>query len=100
METVFDRRRRDPLWRISEKLSGEDKVTKRAVELFYDKIDYLIEKRLDAMSRGYKPNPEAGVDLLDLFMQSTTDKYTLGGMVYSFLSAGREPLDSSRVHNC
>lgn len=77
------------MWRVSEKLSGEDKVTKRAVELFYGKIDYLIEKRLEAMRNGYKPNPDAGVDLLDLFMQSTTDKYTLGGMVYSFLSAGR-----------
>ena len=88
--SVFDRRRRDPLWKISEKVSGEDKVTKRAVELFYDKIDYLIEKRLESMRNGYKPNPDAGVDLLDLFMQSTTDKYTLGGMVYSFLSAGRK----------
>lgn len=78
---------------MSEKLSGEDKVTKRAVDLFYDKIDYLIEKRLEAMRNGYKPNPDAGVDLLDLFMQSTTDKYTLGGMVYSFLSAGRESVN-------
>lgn len=87
---VFDRRRRDPLWRITEKLSGEDKVTSRAVELFYNTIDYLIEKRLKAMRKGYKPDPDAGVDLLDQFMQSTTDKYTLGGMVYSFLSAGRD----------
>ncbi|KIW53737.1 hypothetical protein PV05_09283 [Exophiala xenobiotica] len=87
---LFDRRRRDPLWRITEKLSGEDAVTKRAVDLFYAKIDFLIEKRLDKMKNGYNPNPDAGVDLLDLFMQSTSDKYTLGGMVYSFLSAGRD----------
>lgn len=88
--TVFDRRRRDPLWKITEKLSGEDKITKRAVHLFYEQIDYLIGKRLDAMREGYKPDPDAGVDLLDLFLQSTTDKYTLGGMVFSFLSAGRK----------
>ncbi|KAJ9610624.1 hypothetical protein H2200_005401 [Cladophialophora chaetospira] len=87
---LFDRRRRDPLWRITEKLSGEDQVTKRAVNLFYQQIDFLIEKRLEAIKNGHKPNPDAGVDLLDLFLQSTDDKYTLGGMVYSFLSAGRD----------
>ena len=88
--TVFDRRRRDPLWRITEKLSGEDKITKRCVALFYGQIDSIIRKRLDAMEKGYEPDPDAGVDLLDLFMQSTTDPYQLGGMVFSFLSAGRK----------
>lgn len=87
---VFDRRRRDPLWKITERLSGEDKVTKRAVNLFYGKIDGLIIKRLETMRNGYKPNPDAGVDLLDIFLQSTTDVYKLGGMVFSFLSAGRK----------
>ncbi|CAL5874542.1 uncharacterized protein PFLUO_LOCUS8838 [Penicillium psychrofluorescens] len=86
----FDRRRRDPLWRITEKLSGEDKITKRATNLFYSKIDDIIKKRLDAMRNGYTPDPDAGVDLLDLFAQSTTDPYKLGGMVFSFLSAGRD----------
>jgi hypothetical protein len=78
------------LWRITEKLSGEDKTTKRATNLFYAKIDEIIKKRLDAMKNGYTPDPDAGVDLLDLFAQSTTDPYKLGGMVFSFLSAGRE----------
>ncbi|KAL3463137.1 cytochrome P450 [Aspergillus heterothallicus] len=87
---LFDRRRRDPLWKITEKLSGEDKITKRAVNLFYGTIDGLIKKRLEAMKDGYKPDPDAGVDLLDVFIQSTTDLYTLGGMVFSFLSAGRD----------
>ncbi|KAL6247438.1 hypothetical protein RBB50_005784 [Rhinocladiella similis] len=87
---LFDRRRRDPLWRLTEKLSGENKTTKRAVDLFYKQIDFLIEKRLEAIKDGYKPNPDNGVDLLDLFMQTTTDKYTLGGMVFSILSAGRD----------
>ncbi|KAJ5201958.1 uncharacterized protein N7498_006621 [Penicillium cinerascens] len=86
----FDRRRRDPLWRITEKLSGEDKITKRAADLFYSKIDGLINKRLEAMKNGYKLKPDAGVDLLDLFTQSETDPYKLGGMVFSFLSAGRD----------
>ncbi|KAL1412260.1 hypothetical protein Q8F55_000003 [Vanrija albida] len=89
-QLLFDRRRRDPLWKMTEKLSGEDKVTKRAVDLFYTQIDGLIKKRLDAMQNGYKSNPEAGVDLLDLFLQQTTDTYTLGGMMFSFLSAGRD----------
>jgi len=84
------------LWRITEKLSGEDRITKRAVKLFYGQIDGLIKKRLEAMSNGYKPNPDVGIDLLDLFLQSTTDPYTLGGMVFSFLSAGRE-LDVSKM---
>lgn len=44
------------------------------------------------MRNGYTPDPDAGVDLLDLFAQSTTDPYKLGGMVFSFLSAGRELL--------
>jgi hypothetical protein len=42
------------------------------------------------IKNGYKPSPDAGVDLLDLFMQSTDDPYTLGGMVFGFLVAGRE----------
>jgi cytochrome P450 len=87
---LFDRRRRDPIWWITEKLSGEDKVTNNAVALFYEKIDFLIEKRLEAKRNGYKSDPSKGVDLLDLFMESTTDKYWLGGQIYSFLSAGRD----------
>lgn len=87
---VFDRRRRDPLWRITEKLSGEDKVSKRAVDLFYGQIDGLVKKRLEAIEKGYKPTPDAGIDLLDVFLQSTNDLYTLGGMVFGFLSAGRK----------
>lgn len=100
---VFDRRRRDPLWKITERLSGEDKVTKRAVDLFYGKIDGLIMKRLEAMRNDYKPNPDAGVDLLDIFLQSTTDVYKLGGMVFSFLSAGRtytSDVDSRYLLSC
>jgi len=87
---VFDRRRRDPLWKINERISGENKISQRAVDLFYGQIDGLIKKRLDAIQQGYKPDPEAGVDLLDIFIQSTTDQYTLGGMVFAFLSAGRK----------
>ncbi|KAH8425110.1 uncharacterized protein LDX57_002859 [Aspergillus melleus] len=87
---LFDRRRRDPLWKLNEKLSGEHNISQRAVDLFYEQIDGLIQRRLDAMRQGYKPNPEAGVDLLDLFLQSTQDLYTLGGMVFAFLSAGRD----------
>lgn len=75
---------------ITEKLSGEDKITKKAVSLFYEQIDDLIKKRLNAMQDGYKPNPDAGVDLLDIFLQTTTDLYKLGGMVFGFLSAGRQ----------
>lgn len=62
----------------------------KAVNLFYKQIDGLIQKRLDAMENGYCPNPNAGVDLLDMFIESTTDRYKLGGMVFSFLSAGRK----------
>ncbi|KAL6819991.1 cytochrome P450 [Trichoderma camerunense] len=87
---LFDRRRRDPLWRITEKLSGDDKITKRAVDLFYKQIDRLVDKRLIAMENGYQPNTDSGVDLLDLFLQSTTDKHKLSGMVFAFLSAGRD----------
>lgn len=71
-------------------MSGEDKISKRAVDLFYGQIESLIKKRLEAMENGYKPNPDAGVDLLDLFLESTTDVYTLSGMVFAFLSAGRK----------
>ncbi|KAM0550282.1 hypothetical protein ACHAPJ_008952 [Fusarium lateritium] len=87
---LFDRRRRDPLWRVIEMLSGENKITKKAVRLFYDRIDGFIKKRLDMMKKGYKPSPDAGLDLLDIFIQSTTDVHTLGGMVFTFLSAGRD----------
>lgn len=87
---MFDRRRRDPLWKITEKLSGEDKLRKRAVDLFYGQIESLIKKRLEAVENGYKPNPDAGVDLLDLFLESTNDLYALSGMVLAFLVAGRK----------
>jgi hypothetical protein len=88
--TVFDRRRRDPLWKITEKLSGEDKVSKRAVDLFYGQMESLIKKRLEAIESGYKSNADAGVDLLDLFIESTTDVQALSGMVLAFLLAGRK----------
>lgn len=78
------------MWKFNEKLSGEDKISQNAVDLFYEQIDALIQRRLDAIKAGYKPDPDAGVDLLDLFLQSTQDRYTLGGMVFAFLSAGRE----------
>ena len=87
---MFDRRRRDPLWRLTERLSGEDKTSKKAVDLFYRQIDGLIQKRLDAIKNGYELKKDDGVDLLQLFMQSTDDLYTLGGMVFGFLSAGRK----------
>lgn len=87
---VFDRRRRDPLWKINEKLSGENRISQKAADLFYEQIDGLINRRIDAMKNGYKPDPSNGVDLLDLFLQSTQDVYTLGGMVFAFLSAGRK----------
>lgn len=88
---MFDRRRRDPLWKINEKLSGEDKISKNAVDLFYQQIDGIIKKRLDAIKNDtYKPNPDAGVDLLDLFLETSTDPYQLSGMMYGFLAAGRK----------
>jgi hypothetical protein len=87
---VFDRRRRDPIWKLTEKLSGEDKITDQAVNLFYEQMDALVKKRIDAMASEYKYNPEGGVDLLDLFMQSTNDPYELSGMIFAFLIAGRK----------
>ncbi|KAK7227543.1 hypothetical protein V2G26_015546 [Clonostachys chloroleuca] len=87
---LFDRRRRDPLWKINEKISGESQIAQNAVDLFYAQIDGLIQRRLDAVKNGYQPDPDAGVDILDLFLQSTQDKYTLGGQVFAFLSAGRD----------
>ena len=88
----FDRRRRDPLWRITEWLSGEGEVTRRATDLFYEKIDKIILKRIELVKNGHQPDPDAGVDMLDLFLQSEADPYTLGGMVLSFLLAGRKSL--------
>lgn len=90
IDAVFDRRRRDPLWRITEKLSGEDKITKKAVSLFYEQIEGLIRRRLYDTKGYYEAGEDAGVDLLDLFLQSTTDEYELSGMVFGILSAGRE----------
>lgn len=89
--TVFDKRRRNPLWKLTEKLSGEDHITKEAVDLFYAEVDGLIQQRIDEKRSGFnKVDEEGGVDLLELFMQTTQDKYTLGGMCFSFLAAGRE----------
>lgn len=86
----FDRRRRDPMWRWTEWWNGEGTVTARAVNMFYERIDALIEKRIEMVKNGYKADENKGVDLLALFMRDTTDKYTLGGQLFSFLSAGRD----------
>jgi hypothetical protein len=77
------------MWKWTEWLSGEDKITDGAVNLFYEQMDALVQKRIDAVAAGYKHNPDEGVDLLDLFMQSTSDAYSLSGMVFAFLIAGR-----------
>ncbi|KAK6219087.1 hypothetical protein LQW54_002589 [Pestalotiopsis sp. IQ-011] len=87
---LFDRRRRDPLWQLMETLSGEDKISQKASNLFYAQIDALVAKRFEMIENGYKPNADAGVDLLDMFMDSTHDRYALGGMVFAFLFAGRD----------
>lgn len=64
------------------------------MDLFYGHIDVLIDKRLEKIKHGYK-TPEDSVDLLDLFIDATSDRYTLGGMVFGFLAAGRKSkLDS------
>ena len=86
---MFDRRRRDPLWRITERLSGENKVSARAVKLFYERIDDLIARRLEAKKEKRELSEEDGVDLLELFLQTTQDPYRLAGMIFSFLVAGR-----------
>lgn len=94
--TVFDKRRRNPLWKITEKWTGQDHITKEAVSLFYAEVDGLIQQRIDEKSRGFnKVDAEGGVDLLELFMQTTNDKYTLGGMCFSFLAAGRKLIEQT-----
>jgi hypothetical protein len=70
-------------------ISGEAEISKRAVDLFYGQIDVLIDKRLEKIKQGYK-TPDGSVDLLDLFIEATDDRYTLGGMVFGFLAAGRK----------
>lgn len=75
---------------MTEKISGEYKISSWAVGLFYEQIDGLVDKRINAMRNGYKSSADEGVDLLDLFLQQTTDVYTVGGMVFAFLAAGRK----------
>lgn len=60
------------------------------MDLFYRQIETLIRRRLKKIENGYEPSLHAGVDLLDLFLESTNDIYRLSGMVFAFLSAGRK----------
>ena len=80
-------------------MTGDHKIASYGMNCFYSMIDGLIQQRIDAYKEGYQPNPDDGVDLLDLFMQSTQDRYKLSGMVFSFLNAGRECLLMFRGKN-
>jgi len=89
---LFDERRRNSLWPWTERLSGKDKLTGRAVDLIYGYMNEIIEERLQQKSPEDKQDHEGKgqVDLLDLFMQSTRDKDDLAGMCVNFLLAGRD----------
>jgi hypothetical protein len=51
-------------------------------------MDDIVERRLQKSAEEKESEPK-GVDLLDLFTESTRDKYTLSGMCVNFLLAGR-----------
>ncbi|KAM0751316.1 cytochrome P450 [Meredithblackwellia eburnea MCA 4105] len=86
-QALLDQRRRNPMWQVTEYLSGKKKITDRAISLIYGFLDPIIQRRLETPS---KMEESGKVDLLDLFIQSTTDRYTLGGMCLGFLLAGRD----------
>jgi hypothetical protein len=60
-------------------------------------MDDIVERRLRKHA-GDDTSETRGVDLLDLFMESTHDKYTLSGMCVNFLLAGREYMQSIYEH--
>ncbi|PWZ00527.1 cytochrome P450 [Testicularia cyperi] len=93
VQVVIEERFRRPLWRIVEKFSKEGAETRAMVKQIRDFSTTIIDERLRQRNAGIEKKEldgKDGKDLLDLFMDMTTDREDLISVVLNFIIAGRD----------
>lgn len=95
VQMVIDKRFRKPLWQVIERYSDEGKKAAKAIKKINDFSAGIIDERLRERAAGVQKEKKTsdgkeGKDLLDLFMDMTTDRDDLISVVLNFIIAGRD----------
>ena len=95
VQMVIDKRFRLPMWQLIEKFSDEGKKNAKMVKKINDFSIKIIDERLRERAAGIQKEKKTsdgkeGKDLLDLFMDVTTDRDDLISVVLNFIIAGRD----------
>lgn len=95
VQMVIDKRFRLPMWHIIERFSDEGRKNARMVRKINEFSGRIIDERLRERAAGVQKEKRAsdvkeGKDLLDLFMDVTTDRDDLISVVLNFIIAGRD----------
>lgn len=93
VQVVIEARFRKPFWPLIERFSAEGKETREKVRMIRDFSSRIIDERLRLRAEGIEKKDldgKDGKDLLDLFMDMTTDRDDLISVVLNFIIAGRD----------
>lgn len=95
VQMVLDKRFRTPMWQLVERFSAEGRKNAKMVNKINDFSSNIIEQRLRDREAGVRTEKKTadgkeGKDLLDLFMDVTTDRDDLISVVLNFIIAGRD----------
>ncbi|KIS70555.1 uncharacterized protein UMAG_01723 [Mycosarcoma maydis] len=95
VQMVIDKRFRKPMWQLIERFSSEGRKNARMVKKINSFSGQIIEQRLREREAGIQKEKmtsdgKEGKDLLDLFMDITTDRDDLISVVLNFIIAGRD----------
>ncbi|SPC66998.1 related to Cytochrome P450 [Ustilago sp. UG-2017b] len=95
VQVVIEKRFRMPFWQVVERFSSEGKKNTEMVKKINDFSTKIIDGRLRDRAAGIEREKKSadgkdGKDLLDLFMDVTTDREDLISVVLNFIIAGRD----------
>ncbi|KAJ1028605.1 hypothetical protein NDA16_001771 [Ustilago loliicola] len=95
VQMVIERRFRKPFWQMVERFSSEGKKNAEMVKKINNFSRQIIDERLRDRAAGVEKEKKSsdgkeGKDLLDLFMDVTTDRDDLISVVLNFIIAGRD----------
>ena len=95
VQMVIDKRFRLPMWHIVEKFSAEGRKNAKMIRKIDDFSIKIIDERLKERAAGVEKEKKTsdgkeGKDLLDLFMDVTTERQDLISVVLNFIIAGRD----------
>ncbi|SAM80749.1 related to Cytochrome P450 [Ustilago bromivora] len=95
VQVVIEKRFRMPFWQVVERFSSEGKKNTEMVKKINDFSMKIIDGRLRDRAAGIEREKKSsdgkdGKDLLDLFMDVTTDREDLISVVLNFIIAGRD----------